>query len=843
MVTNPNRADPTRSFRNALVAELDAVNFRRQIKCGKRAKKDPDLSVLCDAPSAQGSVIHSTSMFNLAGLALSGGGIRSAAFSLGALQALDAITPSGRSDIIDHMDYLSAVSGGNYTATALATGMMQCNGTFPFESKKDNAETPETKHLRDYSNFLAPKWIDYITNGFVIARGLLVNFVMIVPWLLLLVCLTIIFNPAASDLQAPDILGFELTGWPQWLGTFVIAPVMLAALVLIMIGWTTALSRCTPTLRARERFGKAVAWFLIAVAAAAFAEWQPLIFKAIFTRAPEQAPAQTDALALLQWLADWLGPAGGVFVAVALSLMAFAQKIANVARASLADSSWSGLAKRIMSRLALYAAGLAVPILLWLAYLNLSFWGIRGADGTFAHSPAWLSRLGDASSPLAGAAIFPFSRLGAVGTAYLVAALLLLVLSLFFGPNANSLHKLYRDRLSRAFLLERESTAAGGDAHDPDTWTYSSLKRRDPTSGEWEPGAAFAPYLIVTTAINLQADKYLNERGRNADIFTMTPLNIGSEATGYVDSHLFERRAPDLTLASGMAISGAAASANMGRNTLKALTFSLAVLNIRLGYWLPNPARVTDEFEAERAASNSKKAGPSRLDGGIGPWWFARELFGWITSKSQKVHLTDGGHIDNLGLYELLKRRCRVIIVMDAEADPAMVFSSFAMVQLHARIDLGARIDLPWRAIDASRAAESQGASADRTFSRPEPVHVAVGRIDYGEQDKGLLIYIKSSLTGDENDVIRDYKRRNSEFPHETTVDQFFTEDQFEAYRALGFHATHGFFAGDHPFAVPDGLPPGVFLTELVDGLQMIAVPDPNIQEIINRAAAYVSRA
>jgi hypothetical protein len=71
--------------------------------------------------------------------------------------------------------------------------------------------------------------------------------------------------------------------------------------------------------------------------------------------------------------------------------------------------------------------------------------------------------------------------------------------------------------------------------------------------------------------------------------------------------------------------------------------------------------------------------------------------------------------------------------------------------------------------------------------------HVAVGCIDYGAGKSGWLVYVKSSLSGDENDYIRDYARRFPRFPHETTGDQFFSEEQFEVYRALGFHAMYGF--------------------------------------------------
>jgi hypothetical protein len=66
------------------------------------------------------------------------------------------------------------------------------------------------------------------------------------------------------------------------------------------------------------------------------------------------------------------------------------------------------------------------------------------------------------------------------------------------------------------------------------------------------------------------------------------------------------------------------------------------------------------------------------------------------------------------------------------------------------------------------------------------------------------LVYIKSSLTGDENDYLFHYKRRYSAFPHEITVDQMSSEEQFEAYRAPGYHATFGLFDRRDDFAKLD---------------------------------------
>jgi hypothetical protein len=143
-----------------------------------------------------------------------------------------------------------------------------------------------------------------------------------------------------------------------------------------------------------------------------------------------------------------------------------------------------------------------------------------------------------------------------------------------------------------------------------------------------------------------------------------------------------------------------------------------------------------------------------------------------------------------------------------------MNFGSLMTLQRYARIDLGVRINLPWQPIrDRTRALMARNADRKTELTAQDKaddasqdhVHVAIGVIDYGAEQNGYLIYIKSSLTGDENDYICDFARRNDTFPHEATGDQFFSEEQFEVYRALGFHMTHGFLNGELPVSVGSG--------------------------------------
>jgi hypothetical protein len=182
------------------------------------------------------------------------------------------------------------------------------------------------------------------------------------------------------------------------------------------------------------------------------------------------------------------------------------------------------------------------------------------------------------------------------------------------------------------------------------------------------------------------------------------------------------------------------------------------------------------------------------------------EMFSRITEYNHLIYLTDGGHIENLGVYSLLKRRCKLIIAIDAEADPRMGFGALLTLERYARIDFGAIIELPWQAIrDCALAADAafNKARADGSSVPCElGPHCAAAEIQYGGKETGILLYVKASVTGDEDDYILDYKRRHGAFPHETTGDQFFGEEQLEAYRALGFHIMRGLMTGIAPFAL-----------------------------------------
>ena len=150
-------------------------------------------------------------------------------------------------------------------------------------------------------------------------------------------------------------------------------------------------------------------------------------------------------------------------------------------------------------------------------------------------------------------------------------------------------------------------------------------------------------------------------------------------------------------------------------------------------------------------------------------------MLGWIDEKAAWLYLSDGGHIENLGVYELLRRRCKYIVAVDGEQDERMTFGALTTLQRLAAIDLGVKIDIN---LDDLRL-NAQG------YSRS---HFRFCRISYPNGGTGYLLYLKLSLTGNEGEFLRRYRLDEPTFPHHSTTDQFFTETQFEAYRSLGEH-------------------------------------------------------
>ncbi len=793
-------------FAEVFAREMALINKRRQSQANAGGPARPaDISVakIITGDAGKLDVVQPSSGHSLVGLALSGGGIRSAAFSLGVLQSMHQTKIAGAGQaagaepqsLVDRADYLSTVSGGGYIGSALSAGLAKSGGKFPFPSDaSDQRDSPGVGHIRNYSTYLIPHGLkDFIADIAVVTRGLVVNAMTVVMVILFASFVTLLMKPERSALSRPSFLWFYIG--EEWRGAFfLITRALIAAGIALFLVW--ALWRSLKPRPASEFLGYwpviGAGWLML-IAASAFMEAQPFLLEGMFVVSAQQLVESaggglgatingglgTTIAGWVTTLSAWAAPVAGFS---ALFSRFIGEVTADEKATSTARQALAGVLAKALSVL----AALVLPLLILFAYLITTYWGLRN-DYCTELTP-------EALAQLKAAGLYPCEWLHAPGWKitvhqhlsnwfgkderlhYFIPAVALLGLCQWLRPNANSLHGLYRDRLSKAFLFDASAPVdKNGDLPDLDQIRLSGL-----VNPAGAPGTLAGPYHLINAALNVQGSKQVNKRGRNADFFIFSPLSCGSEATKYQPTEIVETAARDLDLAAAMAISAAAASSNMGSKSIRLLTPTLAILNVRLGFWMANPKKLS--------ASGAHRAQMQQSN-----LFLFKEMFSRLDENQNSIYLTDGGHIENLGIYELLKRRCKVIIAVDAEADSGYSFSSLITLQRYARIDLGIRIELPWADIAAAaQTAPRQGGLAG--VNLPKGPHAALGTISYGAGDTGHLIYIKASVTGDENDYVLDYANRYKTFPHETTGDQFFSEEQFEAYRALGFHAGRGVF-------------------------------------------------
>jgi hypothetical protein len=345
------------------------------------------------------------------------------------------------------------------------------------------------------------------------------------------------------------------------------------------------------------------------------------------------------------------------------------------------------------------------------------------------------------------------------------------VMASFINVNKFSLHAAYRNRLIRAYL------GASNKTRDPNPFTGF-----DPEDNiaMHELGVK-KPFHVVNMALNLVRGKNLAWQQRKAESFTVTPLHAGSYRVGYRRSQDYGKgdKGESISLGTAVAISGAAASPNMGYHSSPGITFLLTLFNARLGWWLGNPG-----------AAGQRTYDRAYPKFAIGP--LLAETFGLTDDQSRYIYLSDGGHFENLGLYEMVLRRCRFIVLSDAGQDAEYTFEDLGNAIRKIRIDLGIPIEMQEvQACIYSRSREKQGKCC------------AIGTIKYSCVDEGAedghLLYLKPTFYGNEPIDIYNYAQTNKAFPHEPTFDQWFSESQLESYRMLGFNTVRAVFEGSKP--------------------------------------------
>ncbi len=845
----------------------------------------------------------------LSALCLSGGGIRSATFNLGVLQGL------ARSGLLGSFDYLSSVSGGGYIASWLRTWMHREGtaavlaqlGATKAAGSPLSSEPKPIANLREYSNYLTPQLGlfsgDTWSAAAIILRNLLLNWLVIVPLLVLGVGIPLLFllvvkgpglEPPWNQYALRAALIVELIasisvyyhrrfvkqpGVPQ--ARFILLCVMPICLAAGLLS-TAALNLGLET-QGDAPYSQAQRWdlwrfSLVWCIAIPLIGWglnellslvRPAVGPAAGLGRDRAAPGQRFVSALFEMLAlvvsgavaAWLlvkitaawfstlyrHPAFYViFVLPALLGVYLIARTLFVGLANLGDGVWgqvrpgssddadrewwarlSGwvllitVSWTVVTSICLFGNYLpgrySAPISKAIKATVAALGGITGVIAAFTGKSPKTPATADADvkgdSPLhklllaAAAPVFVVcviilmswiaSEFGEIATGapelfkwpsplcrfpqvnwstcwcyfFMLAALALFAVIAGRVVNVNrfSLHGMYRNRLVRAYL------GASNTRRRPDPFTGFSTADNPWLHEMWHetPVVATRPLPIINTTLNLvQGGDNLAWQERKAASFSMTPFYCGNWREGYRPSRGYGGY-NGISVGTAVAISGAAANPNMGFSSSPALGFLMAVFNVRLGAWLGNTN--------SRGQRTFRFPGPRQA---IMPLF--AEIFGLTNSHRHYVNLSDGGHFDNLGLYEVVLRRCRHILVSDAGQDGSFAFEDLGNAIRKIRIDLGIPIEFEHRIKILPNSPETKGLYCAQAIIR----YSAVDGTDSAHD--GSLVYFKPTLRGRGLPIPADvysYARTHSEFPHEPTADQWFSESQFESYRALGLHA------------------------------------------------------
>lgn len=610
------------------------------------------------------------------GLGLSGGGIRSAIFCLGAVQVL------AQKDLLKDVDFLSTVSGGGYTGSFLSS-RLGSGDPRDAVARPDGPDPDAVRYLRQNAKYMSAsdlkkRWAMAIS----VLAGMLLN------WTGLLALLAI----AALAGKACAEINLRVDGIPYW-HTLALWSAGAAAVALLVYGWRMHSAGSDETWPARWLGG------LTALTASL-----------LLCLLVQEGHSAAKDMVVTNW-----------GIAVVGSLLAAAPTILRIVPILRTPA-----VRRIVLRVLLVLAGIVLPLMMLAGFYILR----------------------DVSS-------------------WLLLAILIVSIPATRALNINLTgpHRLYRNHLGKTFV-ER---GVDGDVNP------KPLKYLNPSKA--------APYHLINTTVNLPSSTSETLRDRRGDFFLFSKHWCGSPAVGYHRTSEWKTNNHDPDLATAMAISGAAFSSHMGLASMPTLTALLAFLNVRLGFWIRKPG----------TEAGSETPGLSHL---------LCEMTGFRMSENEPwLNLSDGGHIENMAVYELLRRRCKFIISLDGEADPECSFHGHLTLVRHAQIDLGIRIDSTLEDLRPN------------PTSKYSKTHYVFSRVHYPATDSqpaaiGLMLYIKLSATGNEAELIKRYRLLHPEFPHQSTLDQFFDEEQFEAYRQLGAHTMEGLFSqalmgGAVPATVP----------------------------------------
>jgi len=707
----------------------------------------------------------------LVALAISGGGIRSAVFALGFLQSL-----ASKGHLIK-IDYLSTVSGGGYIGTAFSWLLHQFwpaknggseairygadRGRFPFATspreKQENRKRNESliNFMRRNRQYLLPgDGIGVFSLIAVLLRGVILNALVYLPIIaIMFLGLQVLADFLLRTQDVSDLLD-PLTKLPPLQALLAEVPSVKAP----SHDW-----------QPQFRIGLLLMGFSIIACGAYLAATVAYALRTVHSRSGKSATygyrryyEMVSGKLLLTALCL-------AIVATVPWVAMYLESPAVVGSAATGTGLLAGLLAfwKTQSKVLLR---LPMPVLVWVGAIALNY-GILLISLILC---AWFTEFADSMTIKVGDWL-PNVLLMSGGLAVVLG--IALFLGWFVDLNAISLHRFYRDRLMETFMPDPREVFSGADVKDTaelaDATRLSGIcqyqrEGADDAGNVRNPDVqdgALGPYHLINNNVVLtkSADKTLRARG--GDSFLLSPLYCGSRATGWRATHEFS--GDRVTLASAMATSGAAVNPDTGvggegatRNP--ALSAFMRMLNLRLGYWVPNPRRP-----------------PGFLANSYRPSLIAEGLLPSSKETAGALELTDGGHFDNLAIYELVRRKVPFIILLDGAADPRFEFADFANLLEKIRADFGVTIDIE----DLDKLiAKRNGDKEPRAEAG-----VVAGVIHYGSSFKGKLFYVKTTLIDGLPEDIYGYWRRHNEFPDESTADQFFDEKQFEAYRELGY--------------------------------------------------------
>ncbi len=836
----------------------------------------------------------------LQALCLSGGGVRSAAYCLGVLQAL------ADARYLTRFHYLSTVSGGGYVGAWLQTMIRRhgaCGAQERLARRDPDApgqDPPELHRLRRYTNWLTPSGgllsLDGWTGIAIYLRNVLLNWLVFGPLFLLAALLAVAARTGFFVLQGQSLEENARVSHTVRFEHLVVVTSLFLLAGLAGLAWGTIGScKGLPSRRPRPA-GVPAYWdsrhiqrrviipslvwaFCIPLAPAPVWGWVletpwwaqgalPLLFGvgsiagylvAALTRTAETPPYWNN---LVPWLLASTAGALMLYAGVRIARACVAQAMPNDRAAEImvvAGPAWLMLSYAVLS--AVHAGLRGAPGMPWsrhaadtlsdldvewmaritamrlriglawgvfafcvltLERLSFTYAGFRWVWPTWlvalAAGPAaaWLAKqafsqmdallsgkaklitwemllsaisLVFAAAVLAGsgvvmaavldrlqheidhAGIYPVcSMIISQALSGLALALILLGADNWIRTNRFSMHGVYRDRLVRAFVgparAEPFDPEPGGAPRRPDPFTGFDPDDNPPLSALISDGRVRRLFPVINATLNLSALRRPEWADRKAAPFTMTPLHCGAahldgRSGRYVATAEYAGSGSEaISLGTAMAVSGAAVSPNWGYHSSSLTAFIMTLFNVRLGAWLPNPAG------PQNVVSRS----------GVTGWRLLKnELFARTDDRRDYVYLSDGGHFDNLGLYEMLRRECRLIAVVDATRDPDRGCADLGAVIGKARIDMGVQVCIA-------------PANAETGMPAQEEDGLSVGLIRYPGGARGLLLLLRPVLTGDVPVDVRAYHAQNRSFPNEATTEQWFTEAQFESHRALGEH-------------------------------------------------------